>query len=64
MADEVRDEARRGPDTPLLVSGALALVVSGSVLFGGSHDFWIEWSLAGLAVLVGIFLLVASARRR
>ena len=64
MAEEAHEEVRRGPDTALLVAGALALVISGSVLFGGSHEFWIEWSLAGAAVLAGIFLLVASTRRR
>ncbi|GAB2649918.1 hypothetical protein GCM10027271_04560 [Saccharopolyspora gloriosae] len=66
MADDARDETSSAhrPDTPLLVAGALALTVSGSVLFGGSQDFWIEWSLAGAAVLVGIFLLIASMRRR
>ncbi|WP_243791696.1 hypothetical protein [Saccharopolyspora gloriosae] len=66
MAENARNEARPadGPDTALLVAGALALIISGSVLFGGSNDFWIEWSLAGAAVLVGIFLLIASMRRR
>ncbi|MBK0865847.1 MAG: hypothetical protein IJH84_21330 [Saccharopolyspora sp.] len=52
------------PDTVLLVAGALALLLAGSLLLGGTEDFWMEWSLAGIAVFVGLILLVVSMRRR
>ena len=63
MAEQNEGRAQ-SPDTVLLASGAVALMISASVLLGGARDFWIEWSLAGLAVVVGIFLLIASMRRR
>ncbi|MEU6129320.1 hypothetical protein ABZ805_09125 [Saccharopolyspora sp. NPDC047091] len=61
---EQNERRAQSPDTMLLASGAVALMISASVLLGGTRDFWIEWSLAGLAVVVGIFLLIASMRRR
>ncbi|GAA3363153.1 MULTISPECIES: hypothetical protein [Saccharopolyspora] len=64
MADAKDDARSQSPDVVLLVSGALALIISASVLLGGSRDFLVEWSLAGVAVLVGVFLLVASMRHR
>ncbi len=67
MADgdsRANGDGRKKPDTVLLIAGALALLLSGSVLLGGSEDFWMEWSLAAIAVFVGLILLVISMRRR
>lgn len=62
-----RDTERRGPDLLTMFAGVATLLVSGYVLSDGAT--WLpsmdpRWLVAGGALLVGIFLLVASLRGR
>ena len=67
MADHEpgREAERRGPDVLTLVAGIATLLVSAYVLTDGA--LWIpsldpRWLLAGAALVVGLFLLMASVR--
>jgi hypothetical protein len=65
--DTERDVRRRGPDLLTLLAGIATLLVSSYVLTDG--EIWIpsldpRWLLAGGALLVGVFMLVASVRGR
>ncbi|MDI2028937.1 hypothetical protein QFW96_09960 [Saccharopolyspora sp. TS4A08] len=51
-----------GPDPILLVAGAIALIITATVALDLSS--FLQWILAGVAVIVGVVLLVASLRRR
>ncbi|MFL6143359.1 MAG: hypothetical protein ACJ72N_16030 [Labedaea sp.] len=62
-----RDVRRRGPDLLTLLAGIATLLVSSYVLTDGA--IWVpsldpRWLLAGGALLVGVFMLVASVRGR
>jgi len=63
VADREPRTARNNPDAVLLVAGVLALLLSCSVVLGGTPGFWLEWVLASAAVLVGLVLLIVSMRR-
>ena len=60
-----REVGRRGPDVLTLVAGIATLLVSAFVLTDGA--LWIpsldpRWLVAGGALVVGLFLLMASVR--
>jgi hypothetical protein len=60
-----REVRRRGPDVLTLVAGIATLLVSAFVLTDGA--LWIpsldpRWLVAGGALVVGLFLLMASLR--
>jgi hypothetical protein len=63
--DTEREVERRRPDLITLLVGVATLVVSAYVLTDGA--LWVpsidpRWLLAGGALVVGLFLLVASVR--
>lgn len=67
MADDNREVERRGPDVLTLIAGIATLLVSAYVLTDGA--LWVpsidpRWLLAGGALVVGLFLLIASLRGR
>ncbi|MEB3368846.1 hypothetical protein [Saccharopolyspora mangrovi] len=60
MTDE--SKPYEGPDPVLLFGGAISAIIAVAVALDlESH---LQWILAGVAVLVGIALLVVSLRRR
>ncbi|RRO12874.1 hypothetical protein EIL87_24685 [Saccharopolyspora rhizosphaerae] len=58
------DESKRydGPDPVLLVAGSVAAIIAATVAL--DLESFLQWILAGAAVIVGIVLLVVSLRRR
>jgi hypothetical protein len=65
--DTDRDVKRRGPDLLTLIAGIATLLVSAYVLTDGQVGIPSvdpRWLLAGGALLVGLVLLIASARGR
>ncbi|HEV2779150.1 MAG TPA: hypothetical protein VGX25_07065 [Actinophytocola sp.] len=63
--DGEREVERRGPDLLTLLAGLATLLVSAYVLTDGA--LWVptvdpRWLLAGGALVVGLFLLIASMR--
>ncbi|SFS42834.1 hypothetical protein [Saccharopolyspora flava] len=60
MTDE--STPHEGPDPVLLVAGAVALIITATVALDLSS--FLQWILAGAAVVVGGVLLIASLRRR
>jgi len=67
VADDNREVERRGPDVLTLIAGIATLLVSAYVLTDGA--LWVpsidpRWILAGGALVVGGFLLIASLRGR
>jgi hypothetical protein len=64
---ERETDRRRGPDLLALIAGIGTLLVSTYVLTDGS--IWLpsidpRWLLAGGALVVGLFMLTASMRRK
>lgn len=60
MADETKPYD--GPDPILLVAGAISAIIAATVAL--DLESFLQWILAGAAVIVGIVLLVVSLRRR
>jgi hypothetical protein len=63
--DTDREVERRGPDLFTLLAGIATLLVSAYVLTDGA--LWVpsldpRWLLAGGALVVGLFMLIASVR--
>jgi hypothetical protein len=64
--DEVAAPSPRpGPDLLTLIAGLGALGIAGTALLGGFH--WLphvdaRWSLAALALIVGLLLVIGSLR--
>lgn len=58
---------RRGPDLFTLAVGLATLAVALSVLLGGTGwlpEIDLRWVLAGVAILVGLALVIGSIRPR
>lgn len=67
MAEQEPEVRRRGPDLLTLIVGIGTLLVSAYVLTDGA--LWIpsldpRWLVAGVALVVGLFLLMLSLRGR
>jgi hypothetical protein len=67
VAEQEREVDRRGPDALTLIAGIATLLVSAYVLTDGA--LWVpsldpRWLVAGVALVVGLFLLMLSLRGR
>lgn len=60
MTDE--SKSYDGPDPILLIAGTISAIIAAAVAL--DLESQLQWILAGVAVLVGIVLLVVSLRRR